>query len=223
MSTAAFSARRDSHRRISLKRRGSDPTTPTSTAADDAIRQFVERRRRRNEYGEEHDPKPSLLDEALGTVTAPVRESVQRLGLGRWAFAAIVLGVVGVVLVVGVCTLSGGPPCVVHPATGIARAGHTPLVGAQIRLHPRGMTLPDDATPSATVKDDGTFTLTTFAKGDGAPAGTYVATVQWFRVAKDGSVGGNALPKRYASPATSPLTVTIREGANELPPFTFQR
>jgi len=152
-----------------------------------------------------------------------VRESIERLGLGRWAFAALVLGMAGIVLVVGVCTLSGGRSCVVHPATGIARAGQTPLVGARIRLHPRGMTLPDDATPSATVQDDGTFAFTTFEKGDGAPAGEYVATVQWFRVVKDGSVGGNALPPRYGSPTTSPLTVTIREGTNELPPFTFHR
>jgi hypothetical protein len=223
MSTAAFSIPSDSHRQISVRRRSQSPSTPTSAAADEAIRQLVERRRRRHQYGEEHDPKPSLIDDALGAVTAPVRQSVERLGMGRWAFTAIVLGAVGVVLAIGVYTLSGGQSCVVHPATGIARAGRTPLIGAQIRFHPRGMTLPDDATPSATVQDDGTFTITTFTKGDGAPAGDYVATVQWFRVAKDGSVGGNALPPRYGSPTTSPLTVTIREGTNELPPFTFHR
>lgn len=222
MATATFSISEDSRLHLQMRRTRS-LSTPTSVAADRAIRQLVARRRQRHKYGEEHDPKSSLIDEALGTVTAPVRESIERLGLGRWAFAAIVLGVAGIALVVGVCTLSGGQSCVVHPATGIARAGHTPLVGAQIRLHPRGMTLPDDATPSATVQDDGTFAFTTFAKGDGAPAGDYVATVQWFRVAKDGSVGGNVLPKRYASPTTSPLTLTIREGTNELPPFTFHR
>jgi hypothetical protein len=202
MSTAAFSISDNSRRHLSMRRTRS-LSTPTSVAADEAIRQLQEKRRRRNRYGEEHDPKPSLIDEVLGTVTAPVRESIA--------------------LVVGVCTLSGGRSCVVHPATGIARAGHTPLVGAQIRLHPRGMTLPDDATPSATVQDDGTFALTTFTKGDGAPAGDYVATVQWFRVGPDGGAGGNVLPKRYASPTTSPLTVTIREGTNDLPPFTFHR
>ncbi|NCA10574.1 hypothetical protein EBR56_01990 [bacterium] len=223
MATAAFSIPDDSHRRISLRRRGRTPTTATAAAADEAIRQVVELRRRRHRYGEDPEPKPSLLGEALGTVTAPVRESIERLGLGRWAFAALVLGVVGITLVVGVCTLSGGPSCVVHPAAGIARAGHVPLVGAQIRLHPRGMTLPDDATPSATVQDDGTFAFTTFEKGDGAPAGDYVATVQWFRLGPDGGAGGNELPKRYASPTTSPLTVTIREGTNDLPPFTFHR
>lgn len=222
MATATFSISDDSRRQLAVRRTRS-LSTPTSVAADDAIRQILEKRRRRHKHGDEHDSKPSLIDEALGTVTAPVRESIERLGLGRWAFAALVLGMAGIVLVVGVCTLSGGRSCVVHPATGIARAGQTPLVGARIRLHPRGMTLPDDATPSATVQDDGTFAFTTFEKGDGAPAGDYVATVQWFRVAKDGSVGGNALPPRYGSPTTSPLTVTIREGTNELPPFTFHR
>jgi hypothetical protein len=223
MSTTAFSIPSDSHRQISVRRRSQSPSTPTSAAADEAIRQLVERRRRRHQDGEEHDPKPSLIDEALGAVTAPVRQSVERLGMGRWAFTAIVLGAVGVVLAIGVYTLSGGQSCVVHPATGIARAGQTPLVGAQIRLHPRGMSLPDDATPSATVQDDGTFAFTTFEKGDGAPAGDYVATVQWFRLSPDGGAGGNVLPKRYASPTTSPLTVTIREGTNDLPPFTFHR
>lgn len=222
MATATFSISDDSRRQLAVRRTRS-LSTPTSVAADDAIRQLLEKRRRRHKYGDEHDPKPSLIDEALGTVTAPVRESIERLGLGRWAFAAIVLGVAGIALVVGVCTLSDGQSCVVHPATGIARAGQTPLVGAQIRLHPRGMTLPDDATPSATVQEDGTFAFTTFEKGDGAPAGEYVATVQWFRLGPDGGAGGNVLPKRYASPATSPLSVTIREGKNELPPFTFHR
>jgi len=224
MSTAAFSLPGNSPRRISMRQRGQTPASASSAAAaDDAIRQLVEARRRRNQNGDDRPPKPSLVSDALGAVTAPLQGSIQRLGIGRFAFAAIVLGITGTALGVAVFTLSGGPPCPVHPAAGVARTGKTPLIGAQIRLHPRGMTLPDDAVPTATVQADGTFTLTTFTKGDGAPAGEYVATVQWFRVAKDGSVGGNSLPKRYASPTTSPLTVTIREGANTLPPFTFHR
>jgi hypothetical protein len=223
MSTAAFSLPGNAPRRISLKQRGQAPATATSAAADEALRHLVDARRLRNRNGDDKPSKPSPVGEALGAVTAPFQEAMQRLGIGRFAFAAIVLGIAGTALSVAVFTLSGGPPCPVHPAAGIARTGKTPLVGAQIRLHPRGMTLPDDAVPTATVQADGTFTLTTFTKGDGAPAGDYVATVQWFRVAKDGSVGGNSLPKRYASPTTSPLTVTIREGANTLPPFTFHR
>lgn len=223
MSTAAFSIPSDSGRRISVNRRGQAPATATSAAADEAIRQLVAARRRRHRDGDDRPAKPSLVGDALGTVTAPLQESVRRLGVGRFVFAALVLGVVGSVLVIAVVALSGGPPCPVYPVQGVARAGTTPLVGAQIRLFPRGHVLPDDAVPTATVAADGSFTLGTFRKGDGAPAGEYVATVQWYRVAKDGSVGGNALPKQYASPATSPLTVTVQEGANQLPPFTFKR
>lgn len=223
MSTAAFSIPSDSGRRISVKRRGQAPATATSAAADEAIRQLVDARRRRNRDGDDARAKPSLVGDAFGVVAAPFQESVRRLGIGRFAFAALVLAVVGTVLIVGIMTLSGGPPCPVHPVLGVARIGATPLVGAQIRLYPRGHALPDDAVPTATVQADGTFTLGTFRKDDGAPAGEYVATVQWFRVAKDGSVGGNALPKRYASPTTSPLTLTVREGRNELPPFMFRR
>lgn len=223
MSTAAFSIPSDSGRRVSVKRRGQIPATATAAAADEAIRQIVDARRRRNRDGDEGPAKPSLVGDAVNAVTAPLHESMRRLGIGRFAFAAIVLGIVGTVLVVAVATLSGGPPCPVHPAHGIARIGTTSLVGAQIRLHPRGHILPHDAVPTATVQADGTFVLGTFRKGDGAPAGEYVATVQWFRVAKDGSVGGNALPQRYASPTTSSLTVIVRDGINELPPFTFTR
>jgi hypothetical protein len=223
MSTAAFSIPSDSGRRISVNRRSQAPATATAAAADEAIRQLVDARRRRHRDGDDRPAKPSLVGDAVNVVTAPLQESMRRLGIGRFAFAAIVLGVVGTALVVGIMTLSGGPPCPVHPVQGVARVGTTPLVGAQVRLYPRGHALPDDAVPTATVETDGTFTLGTFRKGDGAPAGEYVATVQWYRVAKDGSVGGNALPKRYASPATSPLTVTVRDGANQLPPFTFKR
>lgn len=223
MSTAAFSLPGNAPRRISLKQRGQAPATATSAAADEALRHLVDVRRLRNRNGDDKPSKPSRVGEALGAVTAPLQEAMQRLGIGRFAFAAIVLGIAGTALGVAVFTLSGGPPCPVHPAHGIARIGTTPLVGAQIRLYPRGHALPDDAVPTATVQADGTFVLGTFRKGDGAPAGDYVATVQWFRVAKDGSVGGNALPKRYASPTTSPLTVTVHAGVNDLPAFTFRR
>ncbi len=221
MSSAAFSVPNGSQPKISVSRRGQSPTTATSAAANDAIQQILDARRRRNKYGSEPERRESALGGAIGSVTDAIGESVLRLGAVRWILTATVLVAVGGLLFTG--ALMARPNCMAHPAAGIARVGKTPLVGAQIRLYPRGMTLPDDAVPTATVQDDGTFALTTFAKGDGAPAGDYVATVQWFRVAKDGSVGGNALPKRYASPTTSPLTVTILEGKNELPPFTFHR
>jgi hypothetical protein len=221
MATAAFSMPSDPQSRISISGRSKNPGSATSAAADVALRRLIDDRRRRNQYGSEPERRESALGGAIGSVSDTIGESVARLGVVRWILTAAVLLAVGGVLFSG--ALMARPACSVHPAVGVARVGKTPLVGAQIRLHPRGMTLPDEATPSATVQADGTFALTTFTKGDGAPAGDYVVTVQWFRVAKDGSVGGNALPTRYASPTTSPLTVTIREGTNELPPLALRR
>jgi len=221
MATAAFSMPSDPRARITIAGRSKNPGNATSAAADEALRRLIDDRRRRNKYGSEPQRRESALGGAIGSVTDTIGESVSRLGAVRWVLSAVVLLAIGGVLFAG--ALAARPTCMAHPAAGIARVGKTPLVGAQIRLHPRGMTLPDEATPSATVQADGTFALTTFTKGDGAPPGDYVVTVQWFRVAKDGSVGGNSLPKRYASPTTSPLSVTIREGKNDLPPFTFHR
>jgi hypothetical protein len=220
MSTAAFSIPSDSHRQISVRRRSQSPSTPTSAAADEAIRQLVERRRRRHQYGEEHDPKPSLLDEALGTVTAPVRESIHRLGVGRFMFAAVVLGVAGIALTVAVVTLSTNrAPCPLYPLSGRLVIGKVIPAGAQVSLLPKSAPLPDDAVPRAIVREDGSFIFGTFAKEDGVPAGEYVVLVQWFRVSSDGSGGANVLPANYASPATSPLSVTVTEGTN--PPLQF--
>lgn len=220
MSTAAFSISDDSRRRISVRRRGQTPTTATSAAADEAIRELVERRRQRNRGGSEHEPNPSLIDEALGTVTAPVRESIHRLGVGRFMFAAVVLGVAGIALTVAVVTLSTNrAPCPLYPLSGRLVIGKVIPAGAQVSLLPKSAPLPDDAVPRAIVREDGSFTFGTFAKEDGVPAGEYVALVQWFRVSQDGSGGANVLPVKYASPATSPLSVTVTEGPN--PPLQF--
>ena len=85
MSTAAFSLPGNSPRRISMRQRGQTPASATSAAADDAIRQLVEARRRRNQNGDDKPPKPSLVSDALGAVTAPLQGSIQRLGIGRFA------------------------------------------------------------------------------------------------------------------------------------------
>ena len=224
MSTAAFSIPGDSQRRISLKRRGQLPSTPTSAAADEALRNLIEARRHRNKYGDDHDSKPSLLGDTLDAVTAPVQQSVQRLGIGRFAFAAGVLGAVGAVLVTAVITLSsGGPPCPVHVLGGRLVAGKTIPAGAQITLLPTSGSLPEDAVPRAVVRADGTFTFGTFSKEDGVPAGSYVAVVQWFRVSKDGSGGANVLPAKYASPAMSPLSVTVTDGPNDPVEFVITK
>ncbi len=62
----------------------------------------------------------------------------------------------------------------------------------------------------ALTEGDGSFTLSTYTAGDGAPAGEYQVTV----------VSRSApLPDKYRNPATSGLTATVKSGKNE---FTFE-
>lgn len=124
--------------------------------------------------------------------------------------------------VAGGCT--GGRPSVeLHQAGGQVEFGGKPPVGARITLHPTDGDWPLDSLPSATIGPGGAFRLGTLTPDDGAPAGTYVATLQWFRVGADGTVGSNALPVRYASPSTSPLTISIVPGQTELPTLRLVR
>lgn len=100
-----------------------------------------------------------------------------------------------------------------------------PIEGATLILHRQGDPLTDVPAPSARVNADGTFATTTFASEDGAPAGEYVATVEWrkqVQVRGDWSYGPNLLPAAYADPGKSPLKFTIAEGENVLPPIEIR-
>lgn len=111
-----------------------------------------------------------------------------------------------------------------HPAKGSIRVGEAVPEGAQIVLHPRGHELPPEAIPTASVLKDGTFVVGTYDAGDGAPAGEYKATVQWFRIVSNPGGSGrgpNVLPREYAEADTSPISITISEGENTIPPITI--
>jgi hypothetical protein len=110
----------------------------------------------------------------------------------------------------------------VFPVSGkVTYQGKVP-VGAQIILHPVTYTGPDSVTPVGTVLDDGSFKVTAYDPGDGAPQGNYVATVQWFKITKEaGGPGPNVIPKKYTDPKTSPIKVTVSGGPTEVPPITI--
>jgi hypothetical protein len=98
--------------------------------------------------------------------------------------------------------------------------------GAQIVLHPVAPQADSNVAPSGTVKDDGTFQISAYDQGDGAPPGEYVATIQWFKVVTSAEGGGgrgpNVLPATYADPATSPLKVKVENGATQLHPIEIR-
>ena len=96
--------------------------------------------------------------------------------------------------------------------------------GALLVLHPANPSL-NDVHPFAHVDPDGSFALSTYRGRDGAPAGDYIATIEW-RVPQFPGADGpwpNALPERYARAATSDLRVHVAAEPNELPLIVLRR
>jgi hypothetical protein len=130
-----------------------------------------------------------------------------------------------VALLCASCARNDRPP--VFPAQGKVFYEGKPAVNALVILHPAN----NDAKlelvrPLGHVEADGSFKLTTFDNGDGAPAGDYVVTVDWReRTApiEGAPPGRSLLPQRYANPQLSQLRIQIKEGTNELEPLKLTR
>ncbi len=108
----------------------------------------------------------------------------------------------------------------VYPATGKLVYDGRPLAGAFVVLHPKGAAAGHVVPrPHAQAAADGSFTLTSYESSDGAPAGNYTVTVELRPLVKHGgdvTAGPNTLPPKYSRAETSPLTVQIAEGRNDL-------
>ncbi len=113
----------------------------------------------------------------------------------------------------------------VFPVSGKVTYKGKPAAGAIVVLHPVNAVGFEGVAPIGTVGDDGSFTLTVYDPGDGAPEGDYVATIQWRKmvVGKGGAgAGPNVLPKQYSSAATSPVKVSVSGGPTEIPPIAIK-
>jgi hypothetical protein len=112
-----------------------------------------------------------------------------------------------------------------YPVRGQVLFHNRPAEGATVILQPLDNSDPSAPRPSGEVGSDGWFTLSTFAPGDGAPAGDYVAVVVWFdkNAVPDPDTGEirNRLSEIYSS-SSSPLRVTVKEEATELAPFNVE-
>jgi hypothetical protein len=112
----------------------------------------------------------------------------------------------------------------VYPVLGTIQFRGKPIVGAFVSLH-RKSDLNGIPGPRATVAPDGSFAVTTYDGGDGAPEGEYVLTVQWYKPVRQGNdlVGGpNILPAKYASPRTSDVRISVAAGENRLQPIQLR-
>ena len=99
-----------------------------------------------------------------------------------------------------------------------------PAPDAQVIFHPAGGENFDErgARPTGRVKADGSFALTTYHPGDGAPAGRYLVTVYWAQNPAALEPSPDRLHGRFLDPAKSTLEVTIEEEPTELPQFELQ-
>jgi hypothetical protein len=226
MTSADFSSSARSTGRISIRRAARKPATVTATAASDALQEVLQRRAlKRDGRAPQAEAAPSAIEGSLSDVVAVLDDLRAQVGVPKKLVAALAVAAVaaGLLVTIGPSLFQAGPPCPVHPVVGRIAVGKLVPSGAQVVFHPVDRQLPDQAVPRATVRDDGAFLLSTFGAEDGAPAGDYVVTIQWFRISQDGAPGPNVLPARYARPDSSPLKVVVAAGRNELPAFELTR
>ena len=128
------------------------------------------------------------------------------------------------------CGKDGQQP--VYPVTGEVLFDGKPTPHAQVVLHPmNGTGIGEAIRPRGRVDTQGRFTLSTYSDGDGAPAGDYAVTVEWWlspastskRAGAEDLPPVNHLPKRYGAVQTSGLRVRIEPGSNELPTIRLKK
>jgi hypothetical protein len=111
----------------------------------------------------------------------------------------------------------------VYPVSGKVTYKGQPPVGATVVLHSISGANTSDVAPTGTVKDDGSFAITSYEPGDGAPQGEYVATIEWFKFAPElGGAGPNVIPPRYVSAKTSPVKVNVSGGPAQIEPIIIK-
>ena len=130
----------------------------------------------------------------------------------------------GVVVALTGCGGTGKPATV--SATGkVTFKKSKPAAGALVVFHPVSADLEKSIGGKPTARqvgEDGTFTLTTYDDGDGAPEGEYGVTIQWEAKPKDGklSLGGEGAPAgrslineaKYGNPQRPAFKVTVKKG-----------
>ncbi len=130
-------------------------------------------------------------------------------------------GFVGLLVVIAVVTgCNSESRLPVFPVTGKVTFKGQPADGAQVILFPVNTEVAAELAPSARVQKDGSFAITAYDSGDGAPEGDYVVTLSWRKVVKDKAgdfAGPNVIPKTYGSATTSPVKVSVKAAPTEIP------
>lgn len=128
-------------------------------------------------------------------------------------------------LLVSGCGEASKPWEQVFAASGVVTHKGKPVKDAELTFFPVDDKFPESIRPWAKSSESGEFTLSTYDRGDGAPAGKYKATVVHHEIViSAGSMGTkpNDLPKKYANRDTTDLIVEIQKGDTKLPAFELK-
>jgi hypothetical protein len=163
-----------------------------------------------------------------------------RGGVGKYlvmVLAVVLLGTGGYFVY---SFLFGGPTRrPVFPAEGVVMFQGKPAVGARVTFIPIEKSR-DRYFPTGKVGEDGTYKLSTYEPGDGAPAGRYNVTVARGQLEADEydelnkkmspqevarhvqKLARDPLYQKYANPQKSGLTAEIKPSATKLEPFDLK-
>jgi len=108
----------------------------------------------------------------------------------------------------------------VYRISGTVRVDGVPQEGIQIKLHrDMGSDKSSPTFPAGFTNDQGQVIISTYANGDGAPAGSYHVTFMWgqFNPVSMSYDGPDRLSGRYSDPKKSSIVLNIAEdAANDL-------
>ena len=134
--------------------------------------------------------------------------------------------VVGAAAVAGCVRNVDRPPVELHPVRGRVFLEAQPLADAVLMFHSVEPT--PHPRPRARSAEGGAFEVTTFRLHDGAPAGEYRVTISckgpYEGKSEDRETEAEELlPRIYQRPETTPLTVEVRPGENDLGVLALRR
>lgn len=106
-----------------------------------------------------------------------------------------------------------------QPVEGHVTINGRPPAGAIVHLYPVGEAVdPRNSRPWGMVEEDGSFTLSTYEQGDGAPVGEYIFTIIW-PLDPSVPVPTDRLGYAYSTPEKSDYRVRVVAGETELEPI----
>lgn len=131
----------------------------------------------------------------------------------------------GLSLALLACLACGGTQRKLYPVRGKVLVDGKPAEGAVVALYAQDTSQPMAQFPRGHVKADGSFTIGTYDSGDGAPPGDYKVAIVWMD--EDPEILPNGrfatkLPDKYSNATTTPLSVQVREGPNDLAAYELK-